>query len=126
VRHETFFSPELVRLARHHGVAIVISDAADWPMTEELTAGYVYVRLHGSSRTYYSRYGANSLARWAERIGMWHDGKEPADALRITNRKPPRRRTRDVYVYFDNTAHGHAPLDARKLAERLGLSSHGE
>lgn len=42
-------------------------------------------------------------------------GTAPYDAHRITDRPPPARKGRDVYVYFDNDAEGRAPTDARKL-----------
>jgi uncharacterized protein YecE (DUF72 family) len=119
VRHESWLVPELVRIARRHGVALVFSHSADWPYVEELTAGFAYLRLHGGEETYASRYGPRRLARWAERIRRWRAGGEPRDARRITDRVPPRRKARDVYVYFDNDREGHAPDDARELAERL-------
>jgi uncharacterized protein YecE (DUF72 family) len=119
VRNEEALSPELVRVARRHGVALVVSDAADWPRAEELTAGFVYVRLHGSKKTYESRYSDAELDRWAEKVGAWTRGAEPRDPRRITGRKPPARKTRDVYLYFDNDQNAHAPEDARRLRERL-------
>jgi uncharacterized protein YecE (DUF72 family) len=118
-RHDSFFTPEAVRILRRHGVALAISDAPDWPMTEELTAGFVYIRLHGSREIYVSRYGDEELEHWAHRIALWADGGEPADARRITRRLPPRRKSRDVYVYFDNTAKAHAPRDALRLVRML-------
>jgi uncharacterized protein YecE (DUF72 family) len=120
IRNESFFDPELVRLARRFGVAVVFSDAADWPYTEEVTAGFVYLRLHGHEKTYASRYGPGSLRRWADRIRDWRAGRESRDVQRITDRKPPARKTRDVYVYFDNDQKAHAPQDALDLAENLG------
>jgi uncharacterized protein YecE (DUF72 family) len=120
VRNESFFDAELVRLARRAGVAVVFSDAADWPYTEELTAGFAYLRLHGHEKTYASRYGASSLRSWADRICKWRAGSQPADAARITERKPPRRKSRDVYVYFDNDQGGAAAEDALCLAEMIG------
>jgi uncharacterized protein YecE (DUF72 family) len=51
VRSESFFVPEMARLARDHKVAIVVSDAATWPRLEEITAVFVYVSLHGAERT---------------------------------------------------------------------------
>lgn len=119
-RSAELFTPEMVRIARDTGTALVVSDAASWPRTEEVTAGFVYVRLHGSTETYASRYGERELDDWAERIRRWRGGAEPEDARRITDRRPPKRKGRDVYVYFDNDAHGHAPHDALRLAERLG------
>ncbi len=121
-RHESWLVPEFARMARDTGTAIVFSDSASWPCTEEVTAGFVYLRLHGARETYASGYGDEALDRWAERIRAWRDGKEPDDAARITDRAPPRRKSRDVYVYFDNDARGRAPWDARSLAERLGVA----
>ncbi len=118
-RHDSFFGPECVRLLRRHGVALAFSDAADWPYTEELTAGFVYLRLHGPGRTYASSYGERALQEWADRIRTWKAAGQPHDARRITDRPPPRRKERDVYVYFDNDQHGYAPLNAQRLQEIL-------
>lgn len=119
VRHESFLTPGLVRACRETGTALVFSHAGDWLYTEELTAGFVYLRLHGSPDTYRSRYDDDALRGWAERIRRWRDGDEPDDAERITGRVPPRREGRDVYVYFDNDQEGHAPRDAVRLTELL-------
>jgi uncharacterized protein YecE (DUF72 family) len=119
-RHESFFTVEAARLLRRHGVALAFSDG-DWPYTEEITAGFVYVRLHGPGPTYASAYGPERLPGWAARIAAWHDGGEPAAPHRFTNLAPPRRTRRDVYVYFDNDVGGHAPRDARALRELLAV-----
>jgi uncharacterized protein YecE (DUF72 family) len=121
-RHRSWLVPEFVRMARDTGTAIVFSDSASWPCTEEITAGFVYLRLHGATETYASGYAPRTLERWARRIRAWGGGGEPEDARRITDRPPPRRKSRDVYVYFDNDARGRAPWDALALAERLGLA----
>ena len=121
VRHESFLVPAFAQLARRYGTAVVFSESADWPYTEELTAGYVYLRLHGSPVTYASSYSDQALDWWATRIRTWKAGREPRDAKRISNRKPPPRKTRDIYVYFDNDQQAQAPQDALRLAVRLGL-----
>jgi Protein of unknown function DUF72 len=97
----------------------VVSESADWPLTEELIAGFVYVRLHGSRRTYESSYRDGELDRWASRIRSWNEGDSPGDARRITERRPPRRKSRDVYLFFDNDRGAHAPEDALRLSQRL-------
>ncbi len=122
VRDPRWFCPELVRLLRRYGVALAFSHSGSWPYTEELTAGFVYARLHGEPDTYASRYGGKALDRWAERLRAWRSGEEPADPERITDRRPPRRKSRDLYVFFDNDAEGHAPFDAERLTERIGLN----
>lgn len=122
-RHPSFFEAPFVRLARDAGVAIVFADSGEWPYVEEVTAGFVYVRLHGSPETYRSDY-AGDLGRWADRIRAWADGGEPDDAERLTDLQPPPRKGRDVWVYFDNDAEGHAPRNAIDLAGRLGVGPH--
>ncbi|MFO7963034.1 MAG: DUF72 domain-containing protein [Desulfobacterales bacterium] len=123
IRDEKLFVPEFVRLIRRHGVALVFSDSGKWPYIEEITGGFVYLRLHGSPHTYASRYSDKDLDRWADSIRRWTSGSEPDHPERITDRKPPQRKTRDAYVYFDNDYHGHAPHDACRLMARLGVKT---
>jgi uncharacterized protein YecE (DUF72 family) len=124
VRHESFLCDEMVAIARRHGVALAFSHAADWPYIEEVTAGFVYVRLHGPAEVYASPYGSEALRCWCRRVERWRAGGQPDDAVRIGSRPPPRRAGRDVYVYFDNDMGGHAPREAatlRVLVGRAGL-----
>lgn len=124
VRHDTYRDPSFVKLLRTHHVALVIADTAGkWPYLEDVTADFVYVRLHGATKLYVSGYDRAALDRWAERIAAWRDGREPRDAvLAAPGDAPPRRPSRDVYVYFDNDAEVRAPFDAMSLAARLGRS----
>jgi uncharacterized protein YecE (DUF72 family) len=119
VRHESYLCDEMVSLARRHGVALCFSHSSEWPYFEEITAGFVYLRLHGPERLYGSPYGEDALRRWTDRVAAWHRAGEPGDAERITDRSPPERKERDVYVYFDNDEGGHAPREAAILAEML-------
>jgi uncharacterized protein YecE (DUF72 family) len=122
-RGEDFFSAHCVRILRRHGAALVFSHSGTWPYAEEITAGFVYLRLHGAPHTYASKYETEQLNWWAGRIGAWASGEEPPDARRITSDKPPARRKREVYVYFDNDAQAHAPFDAEALMQRLDVKS---
>ena len=121
VRHDTYRDPAFVKLLRAHAVALVVADTAQrWPCLEDVTADYVYVRLHGDREIYVSGYRPSALDRWAERIAAWRDGGEPRDAvLAAPGTSPPRRASRDVYVYFDNDAEARAPFDAMSLAARF-------
>jgi uncharacterized protein YecE (DUF72 family) len=102
VRHPSYFCDEFYALLRKHRCAFVIADSAGrWGMGDAVTAGFVYVRLHGSTKLYTSRYSDAELDDWAARIVQWlGEG-------------------RDVYVYFDNDALAHAPRDALRLSKRL-------
>ena len=124
VRHESFVDPAFVALLRRHKVALVVADTAGkWPYREDVTADFVYVRLHGEQELYASGYTEEALDRWAARIDAWSRGGEPADARRISDRPPPRRARRDVYCYFDNDIKVKAPFDAKRLIEKLGLGT---
>src|SRR4051812_22173913 len=102
VRHPTYFHDEFYALLREHRMAWVVADTAGkFPYAEEVTADFVYVRLHGSRELYASGYTDAELDEWARKIARW------------------RRTGRDVYVYFDNDAKVHAPFDAKRLMERV-------
>lgn len=121
VRHPDFLVPSFVALLRKHDIALVVADTAGkWPYVEEVTASFVYLRLHGDKQLYTSGYTDAALDRWAARIRAWRGGAQPRDAARVAGAPAPRaRKSRDVYCYFDNDAKVHAPFDAMRLAEKL-------
>ena len=105
-RHPSFDSDEARALCAEHDVAIVIADSAGrWPTMDDATSDFRYVRLHGETELYASGYTDASLERWASTCRQWLDEGH------------------DVHVYFDNDARGHAPWDAVRLLERLGVST---
>jgi uncharacterized protein YecE (DUF72 family) len=123
IRHESFLDKSFVALLRRYRIALVVADTAGkWPYREDVTADFVYVRLHGDKKIYASGYTDRALERWAARIRAWSRGGEPPDARRISGEPPPARRSRDVYCYFDNDVKVRAPFDAQRLMEKLGLA----
>jgi uncharacterized protein YecE (DUF72 family) len=119
VRHLTFLTPEFFDLLEEQKIAFVFADTAGkWPYVEELTADFVYIRLHGAEQLYVSGYTDRELDWWANRIEHWREGKQPRNAKLVRPRKIDNR-TRDTFVYFDNDAKVHAPFDAKRLAERV-------
>jgi uncharacterized protein YecE (DUF72 family) len=124
VRHQSFLDAAFVPLLRKHEVALVVSDSTEaWPLAEDLTADFVYLRLHGTESKYSGAYADEALDLWATRIDAWRRGSQPADARRIApHLDPAERKHRDVYCYFDNDAKTHAPFDAQRLMQRLGLT----
>ena len=120
VRHDSFDDPAFVRLLRRHRVALVVADSAGrYPCPADVTADFLYLRLHGDEQLYTSGYGDAALDLWATRIAHWADGGEPGGMRRFLDAPAPRRRRRDVYCYFDNDAKVRAPFDAQSLYERL-------
>lgn len=117
VRHDSFRDAGFVRLLRKHKIALVVADAVDWPCLTDVTADFVYCRLHGSKELYASGYGPRALDHWAARILAWAGGGETDGE----HAGPPARRRarRDVFVYFDNDAKVRAPRDAHALMKRI-------
>ena len=117
IRHPSFVDPAFIALLRRHGVALVVADtAARWPLIEDVTADFVYIRLHGDEALYTSGYGDAALADWARRIAAWRRGTQVDDARLASGVAPRRRARRDVFCYFDNDVKVHAPFDAMRLA----------
>lgn len=122
IRHDSFRSPAFIRQLRRHRIGLVVADTVDWPLLMDVTADFVYCRLHGSEQLYVSGYDAGALRRWAVRVRAWARGGEPRDALRVLPRSAVRKRGRDVFVFFDNDAKVRAPVDAAALQDLLGCA----
>ena len=122
VRHASFADASFIALLRKYKVALVVADTAGkWPYMEDVTADFMYLRLHGEKELYASGYTDEALDRWAERIRAWTTGGEPADARLVSSKPAPRRASRDLFCYFDNDVKVRAPFDAQRLVARLGL-----
>ena len=119
IRHDSFVDPAFVRLLRRHDVALVCADTVDWPRLMDLTSDFIYCRLHGSEELYSSGYDDRALDVWADRVAAWATGEEPNDAERVIDRPARKRKTRDVFVFFDNDAKVRAPFDAKGLIARV-------
>lgn len=63
----------------------------------EITADFVYIRLHGPEAAYEGKYSKEELTGWAGALSAWQ------------------RQGKDVYLYFDNDQGGFAPQNALDL-----------
>jgi uncharacterized protein YecE (DUF72 family) len=102
-RHASWFEPDADKLMRELEVGRVLADPVrhetgrapgGWP-------GFVYVRLHGSPRMYYSEYESSVMEALAQR-------------LRIAEIECD-----EAWCIFDNTASGAAVTNALQLVEAL-------
>jgi len=102
IRHTSWLGPEALDLLQDFDIALVAADTAGrHPFSLARTASFAYVRLHGSTQLYNSRYDDRELDDWAQRARAWAAAGH------------------DVFIYFDNDGQGHAPYDAVRLAERV-------
>jgi uncharacterized protein YecE (DUF72 family) len=127
IRHDGFARPEFIALLRKHNIGLVVADTVEWPLLFDITSDFVYCRLHGSEELYASGYGDAALDTWAERVARWATGQDVANEAEnsklhghhASEKAAKKRKTRDVFVYFDNDAKVHAPFDAQGLQERV-------
>ncbi len=99
VRHASFLNEEFYRALHERNIAFCWSDTAGrYPYAEKVTADFLYIRLHGSPVLYRSAYTEDFLKEFARKL---------------------KAIDRDVFVYFDNDAEGHAPKNALFLKEVL-------
>lgn len=128
VRHASYCTPELIALLRRHGVALVVADTGGrWPEVGDVTADFLYLRLHGAHELYASGYSDAQLALWAERIRAWAGGGMPQGVAQLAPPLPGTSENggaeRNVFCFFDNTMKTHAPLNALRLSKALGLDA---
>lgn len=119
IRHESFRCAEFIELLREHDIALVVADTVDWPLLFDVTADFVYCRLHGSEQLYTSGYESHALEIWARRAVAWAGGGELRDGDCAHSMTARKLRSRDVFIYFDNDAKVRAPFDAQALQDKV-------
>uniref|UniRef100_A0A7V6DP05 DUF72 domain-containing protein n=1 Tax=Desulfobacca acetoxidans TaxID=60893 RepID=A0A7V6DP05_9BACT len=102
LRDPTWLNQRASDLLREFGAGFCIYELAGRISPREVTADFVYLRLHGPGGAYQGRYDRRTLAGWAAAISAWAaEGKT-------------------VYCYFDNDEAGYAAINALELQEMLG------
>lgn len=96
-RSSTWLTVKVFDLLRQHNAAVVFQDFEYWPITDKITADFVYIRLHGKKELYASCYTKEELANWGEKINNWL------------------KKGLDVYCYFNNDMRAYAVKNAKEL-----------
>jgi len=106
-RHPSWFTPDVYALLREREVALVIGDHPERPFqSDEITAGWTFLRFHYGSRGRAGNYSRSELERWKRRIAAW-------------------RRRVEVFAYFNNDWSGFAVENARWLGGHLSGAGAG-
>ena len=100
-RDPAWFQPEILEVLAARNVALCLYEFAGQQAPLEVTADFVYIRLHGPDGAYRGSYDDAALRTWAKRIRGWSKAR------------------RDVYCYFDNDDSGYAPHNTLRLRDML-------
>lgn len=99
-RDESWINDTTFSILKENNSAFCIYDLVNYQSPMEVTADFVYVRLHGpSDQKYKGKYNEDQLAWWTERLNKWRD------------------QDLDVYVYFDNDEQAFAAQNALALKD---------
>ncbi|MFA5072713.1 MAG: DUF72 domain-containing protein [Nitrospirota bacterium] len=104
-RDRNWFQPDIFALLKKFNVAFCIYDYAGYQSPKEITADFVYVRLHGAEGAYQGKYTDTQLSAWAHDFQTWSNEHK------------------DVYCYFDNDQKGFAAQNAMELQSILEQSA---
>ena len=118
VRHESFRVPEMLELARRHGVAIVWAADSRYPEIADPTADFAYVRLMGTREGEPLGYDAAALDRRAEQLAALSRGAPPPGVELLSDRHE--QKARDVFCFVISGHKASNPAAAMALIDRLG------
>jgi uncharacterized protein YecE (DUF72 family) len=97
LQHPGWYNARVFDALSRHGAALCIYDLAGQQSPKEITADFVYIRLHGPQDAYRGEYDSSALIDWAGNFFSWADqGKE-------------------IFCYFENDEAGYAVNNAVKL-----------
>jgi uncharacterized protein YecE (DUF72 family) len=117
-RHQSFRTPEFVKLVRRYDAAIVFTDSDEYPVIGDVTSDFVYARLVRSEAEVETGYAGVALDAWAKVARTFARGSEPKEFARVDGAAAPAK-ARDVFVFFINGAKERAPAAAEALLQRL-------
>ena len=75
VRHGSFCNAGFVALARRYACAICLADSDKYPLIADVTANFIYARLHKSAAAFETGYAPTEIGTWAERAKLWARGR---------------------------------------------------
>jgi uncharacterized protein YecE (DUF72 family) len=97
-RNPTWYHSDVFDLLKKYNCAFCIYELEGHLTPFEITADFIYVRLHGPGGKYQGNYSEQDLKQWSRYCKNW-------------------LKTKDVFIYFDNDEAGYAAFNAKRLLE---------
>jgi uncharacterized protein YecE (DUF72 family) len=102
-RHKSWLTAEVLDICDKHNICLCM---ADWPIfisSLRITSDFVYLRRHGTGGRYDTDYSKTYLKKDATMIKRYLN------------------KGLDVFVFFNNDAHGYAPKNAQELTRLIHI-----
>ena len=99
-RDRSWLIEDVFKLLKKHNIALCIYDLEGYQTPLEITANFVYIRLHGPSIAYAGAYTKKDLKKWSEFIKNL-------------------KKEKSVFCYFNNDERGFAVKNAMQLKELI-------
>jgi uncharacterized protein YecE (DUF72 family) len=96
-REHSWYNDEVYAILRKNNCAFCIYELEFHLSPTQITADFVYIRLHGPGYKYQGSYTDAKLSEWAQQLQAWQ------------------KAGKDVYIYFDNDQEGYAAFNAITL-----------
>ncbi|MHB9147420.1 MAG: DUF72 domain-containing protein [Candidatus Amoebophilus sp.] len=100
-RDSSWWHPEIIRILQEHHIICCTVSGFGLPEDLNITDKAAYIRLHGYP-IYTGCYSEQELVNWAQKIKV--------------------EQIKELWVYFNNTMHGHAIQNASELKKLLELT----
>jgi uncharacterized protein YecE (DUF72 family) len=100
-RDPSWFIREIYEMLQDKGASFCIYELAGSLSPKEVTADFIYIRLHGPEQAYEGSYDTETLAGWAGAISSWQAGGH------------------EIFCYFDNDQQGYAARNGLELQNML-------
>ena len=102
-REHSWYNDDVYAILKSNNCAFCIYELEGHLSPIQVTADFVYVRLHGPGKKYQGSYPTNTLEEWARRSQQWQ------------------KQGNDVFFYFDNDQEGYAAFNALEFQKLVSI-----
>jgi uncharacterized protein YecE (DUF72 family) len=100
-RNDNWWNEKVIESLKEHNMAFCIFEIGGTISPREVTADFIYVRLHGPGEKYQGSYSDKKLKDWASFFCKW------------------KKKGKEIWCYFDNDQNAYAAHNADKLQEMV-------
>jgi uncharacterized protein YecE (DUF72 family) len=100
-RHDSWFDDKVFGILDKNNCGVVINSSPSFPFYDIATGGICYIRMHGSTKLYSSKYSDKELIKFASIIIKYHDKGFYS------------------FIYFNNDICGYAVENARAMQKLI-------